>query len=484
MVISFYYILYIRDYIFTIFVELNISDSMKTNMKNFRLLFLLATAVSVFMMASCEKEEEPIQDKPDVEVPEDNKDNNNQNEEKPVVPEYPVAENVNTYVINGTEYSFNSIAVMNVGENISIAASPEEGYTDVVDMMTGESEYFFAGVSPTLIGEEFDMMTEQTLFTICSTLAECYIEGVTPEFTYEIQKGICTSTFIEGVMTLKAGIVLANGTTLAVNIVAEENTAIEINANEIGVDMASKPVRASFYMEEDGLTYLYFTPGGISYAEELEIATYYMYLVVDNSLINGKEMEISKIGNDKTFIFAYVDNLTGVTTEISNDNLSSASGTLYLENPAPEHYRVKFEFIIKGKIYYVSYDGECRSALDEKPVPVADNELTFEKETYPIVGAELTKGEEVWTMSMILENGNTADIAMPDEIWESANGNVYGFSQDPNIGVTYNGRTYCSANKDVGTITVTLDQASGFVEIDFTNYKDLKIYYSGAYTTK
>lgn len=455
-------------------------------MKNFRILLLLTALLSVLLIASCEKEDAPVQDDPIIEVPEEekNEEDNKEEEEKPIVPEYPVAENINTYVVNGKEYSFNSIAVMNVDDNLSIAASPDAGYTDVVTMMTSESEFFYAGLSPTLVGDEFDMMKETVLFTICSTITDCFIEGVTPEYPYEIKKGRCSSSFDDGVITFQAGMELKDGTTLAVNISVEADTSVEINENEIGVDMASKPVRASFYMEEDGLTYLYFTPGGISYAEELEIATYYMCLIVDSSLISGRIIDIETIQQDQTFVFRHVDNLTGVSKEITSSDIGSAIGTLFIENPETSHYRVKFEFIIKGKVYYVSYDGKCKSALDEKPVVVAENQLTFGKETHQVIGAELSKGDDVWTMSMILENGDRADVTMSDDLWEIAEGQAFGFSQDENMSVTYNGRKYCSANKDVGTITVMLDQTAGNLEIDFTNYKDLKIYYSGKFTTK
>ena len=135
-----------------------------------------------------------------------------------------------------------------IGENIAIAASVDEGFTDVTSIMEESSGFFYAAVSPMLLDKDIDLKTEESLFTVISTLAEAQMETVAPGETSEITGGKCKATLNDGIFTFKAEIILADKTCLAVNIKAEvsDDAPIVINENLIGRGEEVKPLRAAF----------------------------------------------------------------------------------------------------------------------------------------------------------------------------------------------------------------------------------------------
>lgn len=450
-------------------------------MKKIRFIFALATAIAALTIVSCEKPDPTTPDKPETETPEEKPEE--EPEEKPEEkPEYPIAENTNTYTINGTEYSFGSTAMMMVGESPSIAATPAEGYSSVMDIMTsGEIEYFFAGVSPALLNKDIDLINEAETYTIYSTLEKGFIEFLAPGETSEIEKGICRlAETEEGVFYFTAGIILADGTELAINILAEAEEEVEVNENEIGVGDNIKPLRAAFYMEDEEMTYLYFTPSEIYYFyDEIDMATYYMYLIMDNNLLTGEDIELDEIG-EKTFMFGMVDNATGDMKFFDNSSMDGIEGAFNVMKTDQGCYAVTFEFIIDGEMYYVSFDGECTS-VDES-APDEDNVFACGDEFLVIEGAELEKGEELWTLWFVLENGKEASIVMPADFYQDEE--EHGFSFDERISVNYDGRSYCKANGDSGTVAVLIDEEAGIVDAYFTNYEDCELYYIGEFIAR
>lgn len=460
-------------------------------MKKLRTILIITALVSAFAVISCEKPSPVIPDDTDTEIPgggqEEKPDNGpDEGDEDPEEPAYPEAVNENTYVINGTEYSFNSTALMMVGENPAIAATTSEGYDDLIKIMEETDEYFYAGLAPTMIGKDVDLMTESSLFTIISTFSEALILNLYPDNRSEITRGRCKATFDDGTMTFKAGLELADGTTLAVNIIAkEEDKTIEINSNEIGrsYDNEVKPLRASFYLEEDGLTYLYFTPGAISYFEELEIAVWYMCLIISDDLMTGEEIELSSLTGDQSFTFGTIDNLDEDKCRmISNSDLGSSYGSFSVKKVDTATYTAKFNIVIEGDAYFAWFDGKCRSVEETAPVVEVESHFTAGSEKCEILSVELEKGETIWYLHLNLDNSKTATLTMSPEYYQR--GGVFGFSQDENMAFIYDGVTYSSANGNRGTITIYLDEETGNVEAEFTNYSGCEFYYKGPYTTR
>ena len=79
----------------------------------------------------------------------------------------------NTYSVDGVEGTLKSVAVMMVGENISIVATPDGGVTSAEAILECEN-YLFASVSPLLVGKEFDIKNEATLFTFINLCASLF----------------------------------------------------------------------------------------------------------------------------------------------------------------------------------------------------------------------------------------------------------------------------------------------------------------------
>ena len=132
-------------------------------MKNFRFTIAIMTLAALCCMVSCEKQK-----------PEDDEEIYSEN----------------TWAVNGIENDLFSTALTMVGDNLAIAASTEEGLTDVTSIMESD-EFFYAAVSPVLLNKEFNPKNEISAFTLISTLNEAVLEAVAPDKTDEIQDGKC-----------------------------------------------------------------------------------------------------------------------------------------------------------------------------------------------------------------------------------------------------------------------------------------------------
>ena len=157
-------------------------------MKRLRISSVVTAVISILLLAACDRPEpEPVPPTPPSPTPP-------VEEEDIVTPEgYPVSDN--TYVIGQKdEHPFKSTALMMIGENIAIAASVDEGLTDVTSIMEESSEFFYAAVSPMLLDKDIDLKTEESLFTVISTLAKAQMETVAPGETSEITGGKSKAT--------------------------------------------------------------------------------------------------------------------------------------------------------------------------------------------------------------------------------------------------------------------------------------------------
>lgn len=429
-------------------------------MKKFRFTIAVMTLAALCCMVSCEKPKTEEEEKDD-------------DKEVPVGPEeYPY--NENTWVVDGIENDLFSTALTMVGENLAIAASPEEGLTDVAAIMESD-EFFYAAVGPVLLNKEFNPKTEPSVFTLISTLSEVPLETVAPEETDEIKDGKCLMTFEDNVLTLKAELVLADGTKVGLHITAKakEGEEIIINENIIGRGDEVKPLRSSFYKEEEGLTYLFFTPANISYFSELDIARWYMYIVIPTDKVMTKGAEAVRFG--------VVDNVDDANSfELDAEAIAGIAGTCKVATCGEGCYTADVSFDIAGVKYFVKFDGTCISADVEEPVEVLETYFKYNGEELTIESAVLVKKDDVWTLNLAVSNGKMASVAMSQDFF--VKGGTFGFSQDKNMAVGYAGRTYSKANGYSGTVTMHLDDANGIVEVQFTNYQDLDFYYKGKYT--
>ena len=396
-----------------------------------------------------------------------NPNNDNGGEKEPL--------KVNTYSVNGKVAALKSVSVMMVGENLSIVATP------TADISTGEAileceEYLFAAVSPLLVGREFDLKTEPLLYTLISTIADAKLETVAPGLTDEIVSGKAKFTYVNNTLNVSVEATLVSGTTLA--FVAEAEQEVKVNENKIARGNEEKPLRAAFYMEEEGMTALYFTPAGVEYFSELEDASWLLYIVVSNDMINGNKIDISTLSSSQVFMFGYIDNVySSKSFDIMTGDMQGATGYFALTKSGKDAYVADIAIDVDGTTYKVSFDDVCTSALLEPEKKT--NYLSFENVEFNLSSAKITKGTDYWSVDFAVSNGKTLTLTAPENFFA---GNACGFSQSPYLTVVYDGVTYSKANGSSGTLTAKYTESSAELVVDFTNYDNLIFNYTGVVT--
>lgn len=372
----------------------------------------------------------------------------------------------NEYILDGDKYSFESVAASNFGEYICIAACPDEG-VESFDAIFEQDEYFYVAISPLLNGKEFDLMTEENLYTVISTLSGAELESVTPSTLDDIQEGLCTFTCTEGVVSVEISLTLWDGQTFSAILEAEE-PGIVVNENIFALDGNNKPVRTAFRLLEDGMTTLYLTPAGIAFSADLEVATYYAYIVLDDESCHGKTLDVSDV-----IAVGYVDNINGLVVD---SNEIPTTGTLNVlsdpENPA--HYVVSADLDFSGTTLKLRFDGRT---IDANLVEVIGNEIIYDDNTYAIQGValDMPAGDSVCKVMLQSVKGELT-ITLPVDFLD---GNAHGFSQSPDLYIEFDGNVFSKANGYSGTVTVGVED--DVMHIDVTNYDNLKITYNGSY---
>lgn len=386
---------------------------------------------------------------------------------------------VNSYSINGNEAKLQSVAVDMSGENIYVAASPIANLTTATEILESE-EYIFVAVSPLLVGKEFDLKTESTLYTIMSTLAGAPLYEVTPKNNSEVKEGTAQLSYENGVAVAKATITLTDGTILKLYASAENE--LLLNNNTISRGEEKKPLRAAFYDEGDYSTTLYFTPAGAEYYGELEDVLWYMYIGISNQLIDGVPHSIADMGGTSSFEFGVIDNTSSSKSiEIMAGFLRGATGEFAISKTAAATYNANINITIQGVTYTASFEGECISVdyAPEKPT----NFFTFKGTEYTVSSAVLTQGESVWSVEIATSSGKSVVLNAPKAFFNSGDGGR-GFSQSADFTVEYDGTVYSKANGDSGTIISTFDEATLNLSLDFFNNSDVKFNYTGVVEVK
>lgn len=388
--------------------------------------------------------------------------------EEPKVPQMPDID-VNTYQKEGVNGSFASVVVSNLGEYVCIAATPTAGIDDF-NAVFEQDEYFYAAVSPLLNGQEFDMMTEDELFTVMSTLEGAELESVAPSMKEEIVAGRCIFDYKEGVADVEVQVLLADGTDLAVRLSAEE-PGIVVNQNIFAIAGNQKPVRTAFRKLENGTTALYLTPAGIEYFEDLEISTYYAYIILDDSKCHGRTLtpeDVIRVG--------YVDNLKGIS--VDSDDVS-VTGTIHVASDSHDlaHYVVAADLDFEGTTLKLRFDGTTRDAqLTEQ----TKNEVIYQGKSLGITSVAVGSDQEgLYHLMIRTERDDVVRITLPSNFLD---GNAHGFSQSPNLYIEYDGVVYSKANGSSGTVTAGIYGDN--IRIEATNYNNLEVIYEGPYETE
>ncbi len=431
--------------------------------RNFRWLMLLCATLWAGVVISCEEPKPTPQPDP----------------QEPSQSEYPEAKVVNTYVVNGEEFALGSVATMMEGENLIIVATPASGVSGA-EAIFASSEYIFGAVSPLLVGETFDVMSEQSLFTISSTLVGVAIDTIAPEFLEEVTKGQVTISNNDGKVSMVAGLVLADGTKLAVNMECEARGEIVINENVITRAGEEKPIRSVFYNEENGLVSLYVSPAGLDHAGELENSTYYTYIEIPVEML-GSSVEVESLPANTRVSFGLEDNYDpSQSFVIYGASWAEVYGECFVEQVESNLWRIMVQLTIGGEEYAIAFEGEC---VDYNYRPEEKNNfLTYgkgnKKQEIGLVGATLDRSTDVWVVTLTAADDSVLTATVPAACFEVE---VVGFSQYPNdLSVTYNNRTYSKPNGDSGTIKASFTEGNTpQLDFEFIGYDDLSCIYSG-----
>ncbi len=386
---------------------------------------------------------------------------------------------VNSYAINGVVKEFGSIGAARVGDNYCIVASLTKGYESYDEIAENDID-FFTGIVPLLNGKEFNIMGDGENYTITSNLDGAYLETVARELTDEVKSGKVCFTVADGRATLAESLVLKDGTTLAVGIDIEANIAS--NENIITRGDEEKPLRTLIYNdEEEEYLGLYLTPAGIDYFSELDIVTWYLYMLVDRSLYADGSFDLSDVSADNIFYFGMVDNQDDENSfDVDMENMDGTSGNVTIEDRGNGDYFVNFSIVHNGTLYAANFEGTGIDYATEPPAK-ATNYIKSGSLTYTLVPhALLTKGESVWSVELeVVENGEKVVITAPKVCFD---GNARGFSQSADLSVTYDGTTFSKANGYSGTITLALDEEAGIFSAEFTNYAGFELSFEGEVT--
>ncbi len=385
-------------------------------------------------------------------------------QDDPQVPDTELKEN--EYILGEDKCSFESVAASNLGEYICIAACPQEG-VEAFDAIFEQDEYFYVAISPLLNGKEFDLMTEENLYTVISTLDRAELETVTPSAREEIREGVCTFTCTEGVVSVEITLTLQDGQTFSAILAAEE-PGITVNENIFALDGNVKPVRTAFSLLEDGTTALYLTPAGIEYFDELPITTYYAYIILDDNLCHGRTLDVSDV-----IAVGYADNFNETVVD---SNETPTTGTLNVLNDPedPARYIVSADLDFSGTTLKLRFDG---TTIDANIKEVIGNEVIYEGKTYPIQGVSLDMRSEESIYKVMMQTAmGKLTITLPVNFLD---GNAHGFSQSPDLYIEFDGKVFSKAEGYSGTVTIGVE--GDVMHIDVTNYDNLEITYNGSY---
>ena len=386
---------------------------------------------------------------------------------------------INSCSISGEATKLQSVAVEMLDDNIYIVATPTPNIATATEIF-GCEEYLFVAVNPLLVGKEFDLKTESSLYTIISTLSGVPLREVTPENNGEVKAGTIKFAYENNVATVKGAITLANGKELKFHLSAEKTIAV--NENVITRGDETKPLRAAFYDEGDFATTLYFTPAGLDYFEEIEDASWYIYLGVSNKLVDGKSHSLADMGGTSMFEFGVIDNLSSSkSVEIMAGYLRGATGDFTIAKTADATYDVSINVKLLGVQYVVKFAGKSLSVdyAPEKKI----NYFDYKGAEYAVTSALLTQGESVWSLELANESGKSVVLNAPKEFFNSGDGGR-GFSQSAEFTVEYDGMVYSKANGFSGTIISTFDTATNNLALDFFNNSEVKFNYTGVVEVK
>lgn len=434
--------------------------------KMMKFLWLLTATLLISGFASCS----------------DDDDNTPEPGPNPPVPEvsiYPTTPN--TFVVNGEQTPVGTTFVNNYEGYVLISVSPTvtDDYNELV-----EGKFLQVMVLPQFLNKEINLK-EQELTINASEGEEAF--PITPS---QLESGSCKIEYDETTnkYTLLMAMTMTDGTEVGINASAIMTDETPEEGSTITVNDKTDPIRAQFYLDNEGLVYLYFTSAGVvSFSEMQEAAMDYFYVVMSEDDLTGNPIDITKISN--TFMAGYVNQVTGANLSVMTGELDGATGTVSVSRDATDNTKFTADIDVAfgdGTHVVVAFDGNCMSVND---VPEEPNEMTVNGATEQIQSALVDKTDpEIWHIYLssvggLEDEGEFIDmgafhITAPAEVFNAGYGAGFSTYKDV-LKFEYEGNTWQYVDADTkGSLTVDLTD-DGQLTVDFTTYGDVKGHYSG-----
>lgn len=389
----------------------------------------------------------------------------------------------NTVTVNGTDKTLTGVFVDEFSGYIMITATDAPGAESFDWLYENEAEYIQILVLPSLCNKEFDVLTETDSFSIFSTYKDApLVDGVGTGFTEGLESGLCRVNFDGENAEMFADLKLSDGSTISVRG-AGKFSGEAPNESYIDRNGDKNPLRAAFYSVEYGTGMFYFTPADIEYFEEIELASYYVILMVDESMLSsGQTIDIND--TSEYFEVYYVDNLTEDMVIIGTGETNGASGTFSISKLGGEaEFAATMDIEFSSELSVsLGFEGVCTDMYAE---PEKENEFTYDGVKSAIASAVVDASAEPWVVWLSSQSGistvegmqsaNPVKITAPEEAFS---GEPVGFSTyKTTLSFAYDGNEWNYDNGSRGTLTASLEGTT--LSIEFTNYDNLSGYYGG-----
>lgn len=401
-------------------------------MKNtIRPMRFAAAFLALALFASCDKPEttEPDPDAPGTETPDG--------------PTYafPYPETENTFVVNGEESPVGSTFAFDYEGFLTFMATPQETTFD----NAFDGEYIQVLFLPSFYNQDVDLKENEL---------QIYV------WDNETETDIITSDMLE------SGSARLNH---------EDGSTITINGT-------TNPVRAAFYMDYEGTTYLYFTAGDIDYFYD---DIYNIHVFMNEDDLTGNEIDITT--SDKYFGLGYENQAYGEENSlyVTTGDLLGATGTVSVTRNGldPTKFTAKMSVTFgDGTKVDLDFDGVCKSTEETAQIP---NEFTCNGSTEKIQSVLVDKsGTDIWKIYLSsiggvetvgeFESLGSFVITAPAEAFNIGEGVGFSTYKDT-LKFEYEGQSW--AYPDTGTLEVYLEDDQ--LTLDFTTYGDVIGHYEG-----
>ena len=399
-------------------------------------------------------------------------------------------ENDMTFVVDGEESAVGTAAVENFEGYVMFTVTPEPDAGLFNDIYDAGFDYIQVLILPQYLNQDLDVMSESVTIYGWRSSDETYL-SISPDGGRDLLTSGAVridGSETDGEYTLYMRLDFVGGHYVGVHASGIMTGDAPGEGSTISVNGDTKPVRASFYLVEDGLAMLYFTSAEVYYFDEMmDNAASWFSVTVDESVLGAGEIDITS--TDAYFMLYYMDNMTGEALYIDPETLQGGSGTINVSRDSsdPEHFTAEVSAAFgNGTEIVVEFDGSCVSVdyVPEKP-----NELTYMDVTAPIESVLVDKSNgglwEIWvswtagleTVSEF-EADEALHITAPEEAFNCGYGVGFSTFKDT-MKFEFGSRTWQwqEDGSVLGTLEVYLEGDQ--MTLDFTTYGDLSGHYAG-----